>query len=627
MIKIERKYTNDIVKNIVRKYMKKVLNNNTDILFVVMPFASLKFPSLGLHILQSIANRKGLSSNILYLSNLLAMCIGKKDYEAIYRQSRIGLLGERLFTRSAYGTEPLGSPVEELFAPDMGEKEHSLKELFECFYENEELIDKARMLEIEEICHAFINSCSEEILKFNYKIVGCSTMFEQTNSAIALINRIKKSDNSIVTIIGGANCEKDMSSGIAALSDSIDYVFSGESEQTFNSFVDSYINNKLPESRIYCGEPLKDFDEYGSLDYSDFFRQLRQMPESEMPDDIAVLMESSRGCWWGAKNKCTFCGINKERECYRQKTDERILEEFLGTTKKYPGIRVQMTDNIMPYEYFNTFVKDLIGQENKVPVFYEQKANLDYDKLVQLCDAGIKSIQPGIESLSTGMLKLLNKGVKAWQNILLLRNGRSLDMDIHWNLLWGAPGDEEAFYKEILDILPLISHFQPPVNFSHIDIHRFSRYYEYPEKYKIENLSPSKKYKNVFPDNADLSLLAYSFSGEYNCGAYENIELIKSIYQTVNRWKSQWPVKMPVLSISEFMGQYLIYDSRAVADMKHTLLDKYEAFEILKVRDYSASALQKKALDNKWAIVIDSKYIPLITVSKEQMLRFEAGIF
>ncbi|MCX8131545.1 MAG: RiPP maturation radical SAM C-methyltransferase [Clostridia bacterium] len=612
------------MQDFIRTYLEKVLDKNTDILFIVTPFASLKFPSIGLHILQAVAESKGFSSNVLYLSNLLAACMGRNNYEAIYRQSRIGMLGERLFSRSAYGMKALGGGLEELFSfPDSREGQNSANDLFEYFYQNDDFFDVEKVVELEKLCYSFINYCTDTISEYDYKIVGCSTMFEQTNSAVAVINKVKQFDKSIVTIIGGANCEGDMSKGISSLSESIDYVFSGESELTFASFLDSYIKNELPDDRIFYGEPLKDFDTYGSLKYDDFFRQLKQMPESELPDDIAILLESSRGCWWGAKNKCTFCGINKERECFRQKSREKILKEFLEITGKHPGVRVQMTDNIMPYEYFNSFVPDLIGAGNKVPVFYEQKANLDFYKLLQLADAGIKSIQPGVESLSTGMLKLLNKGVKAWQNILLLRNARSIDMDVHWNLLWGAPGDEGIFYSEILDILPLISHLQPPVNFSHIDIHRFSSYYEHPNEYNIENLVPSEKHRNVFPDDTDVSLLAYSFSGTYSCGAYENIDLIKSIYQIVNGWKLQWPDKMPVLTITEFMGQYLIYDTRTVAVTKHTLFDKKTANEIMKVQSYCKSDFQETALKNKWAVVVDTKYIPVITAQRELMIQFE----
>jgi hypothetical protein len=102
-----------------------------------------------------------------------------------------------------------------------------------------------------------------------------------------------------------------------------------------------------------------------------------------------------------------------------------------------------------------------------------------------------------------------------------------------------------------------------------------------------------------------------------------NLLLIKSIYQIVNEWKAHWPDKIPILSITEFMGQYIIYDTRAVAVTKHTLFDKQVAEEIMRVQNYSGSASQEIALVNKWAIVIDSKYIPLITAQRELMLQFE----
>ena len=39
----------------------------------------------------------------------------------------------------------------------------------------------------------------------------------------------------------------------------------------------------------------------------------------------ALLAESSRGCWWGEKFHCTFCGLNGAGMKYRSKSPERVL--------------------------------------------------------------------------------------------------------------------------------------------------------------------------------------------------------------------------------------------------------------------------------------------------------------
>ena len=55
--------------------------------------------------------------------------------------------------------------------------------------------------------------------------------------------------------------------------------------------------------------------------------------------------------------------------------------------------------------------------------------------------AGISFIQPGIEALSSSLLKLMRKGVSAHQNLALLRYARCAGVHLVWNLLCGFPGD------------------------------------------------------------------------------------------------------------------------------------------------------------------------------------------
>ena len=83
-----------------------------------------------------------------------------------------------------------------------------------------------------------------------------------------------------------------------------------------------------------------------------------------------------------------------------------------------------MTDSIMPYTYFKTLLPRLAGQFPGSQIFYEQRANLSLPQILALRRAGITSIQPGIESLSSRLLSLINKGVQARQNLMLLRYAR-----------------------------------------------------------------------------------------------------------------------------------------------------------------------------------------------------------
>ena len=153
-----------------------------------------------------------------------------------------------------------------------------------------------------------------------------------------------------------------------------------------------------------------------------------------------------------------------------------------------------MTDNIMPHNYFKTLIPRLGNELPELQIFYEEKANLSLQDVLALKKAGVASVQPGIEALSSRLLKRMKKGVQARQNLMLLRYARAAGLQLYWNLLWGFPGDELAAYEETLAILPLLHHLQPPIGFGHISIDRFSPYFFQPEEFGIITFRPLAVY-------------------------------------------------------------------------------------------------------------------------------------
>jgi radical SAM superfamily enzyme YgiQ (UPF0313 family) len=43
---------------------------------------------------------------------------------------------------------------------------------------------------------------------------------------------------------------------------------------------------------------------------------------------VELLFEASRGCWWGAKHHCTFCGLNGLSMTFRSKSADRAYSEI-----------------------------------------------------------------------------------------------------------------------------------------------------------------------------------------------------------------------------------------------------------------------------------------------------------
>lgn len=125
---------------------------------------------------------------------------------------------------------------------------------------------------------------------------------------------------------------------------------------------------------------------------------------------------------------------------YRSKSAARALAELTYLANRYPDCGINAVDNILDMKYFKTFLKLLADGKREFGLFYEVKANLRKDQVKLLCEAGVKTIQPGIESFSDNVLRIMRKGVTALQNVQLLKWCTELGLKAVYNLIWGFPG-------------------------------------------------------------------------------------------------------------------------------------------------------------------------------------------
>ena len=446
------------------------------------------------------------------------------------------------------------------------------------------------------------------------------------------MNRLKALAPEKIVLLGGANCEGEMAEGILSLGSRVDYVFSGESERTFPAFLGRVRAGASPEGRIVEGEICHNLDSIPLVDYSEFFEQRDVfLPGSVYVADDAAWMpyETSRGCWWGQKHHCTFCGINGQGMVFRQRSAERALADLRTLVSRHRMKRICMTDNIMPHTYFHSLIPALAAEVPGLYVFYEQKANLTLDQLVALRDAGVKMIQPGIEALSSDLLKRMDKGVSARQNIALLRYARSASVEMNWNLLYGFPGDRAEDYLATLGLLPMLRHLQPPTALGRLSVDRFSPYHFAYQRYGIRSLTPMPSYASVLPETADIRKLAYHFVGDYDSGILADEELYGRLDEAVALWKKAWdgggaqPPMLAVIALSE--EQYMVMDTRELPGGRSVaFLNSRQAAAALLAHPMDRDDhFSREARDALLAVEYEGWHVPLATAAPEVLAQFE----
>jgi ribosomal peptide maturation radical SAM protein 1 len=599
------------------------LVGDAEAVIVVPPFAGIDRPCLAAHLLQACAKRRGIHVRVVYASLSLAGEIGESAYSAICYAPTFQLVGESFFAGMAFNTKPFHTSA--LY------QQHNPTHTGSRLNFN---IPLDEMRRLQEIAVDWIEQLATGVCESGAAIVGCTTTFEQTTASVAILRAIKDRRPQCITLLGGSNCEGEMGDGIATLQVPIDFIFSGESEITFPQFLEDYQRSgTLPATRIIQGQPCMDMDSLPTPEFDEYFEQLALfLPNSETTTahNAWLPYETSRGCWWGQKQHCTFCGINGETMSFREQKSARAMADIQMMSGKYPSKRIFMVDNIMPYSYFQTLLPQLAEARCNLQIFYEQKANLSLSKVIALRQAGIDVIQPGIEALSTGLLKLMSKGVTARQNINLLRYARAAGVSVNWNLLYGFPNDRIDYYIETQKLVPLLRHLSPPTGVYHLSVDRFSPYFNRAEQYGVHNVRPMAAYSSVFPSDAPLRQLAYHFVGDYRSESRETPEAIGALAKEVEHWQAAWNNQeiAPTLSVIEIVpGNFMLLDSRSGAGQEKILfINESQAFVALvggRPESLEEQVLHW-ALENKVAVSLDGTMVPLATAEPQLLRRFEA---
>jgi ribosomal peptide maturation radical SAM protein 1 len=204
---------------------------------------------------------------------------------------------------------------------------------------------------------------------------------------------------------------------------------------------------------------------------------------------------------------------------FRSKSAERVLDELTFLTKRYETSYVQFVDNILDFRYFKSLIPELANRKHGLQIFYETKSNLKKDQVRLLSEAGIRDIQPGIESLNTQVLKLMRKGVTALQNIQFLKWCEQYGVKAEWNLIYGFPGENAETYRQILQILQSVTHFPVPTSVGAIRMDRFSPNFEEANSRGFTNLRPMLPYRYIYPfSSEELLRLCYYFDFDYADG-------------------------------------------------------------------------------------------------------------
>jgi ribosomal peptide maturation radical SAM protein 1 len=575
------------------------------VLFIHMPWGAAERPALGLALLEAALLRDGVACQTSYLNLRLLERLGADTYGWItHTLPHIAFAGDWLFTEALYGAD---AQRDALYVREVLQGEWQLPEA-----------SIQRLLQVRAAVEPFLQECLDAHDWTAFDLVGFTSTFEQNIASLALAHRLKALHPQLRIAFGGANWEGVMGQEYHRCFGCVDYVCSGEADESFPRLVAALggapatlerrlaaIPGLVYRSRSGASlanrpaDPVQHMDALPLPSFEAYFAQ-RSASQAAQQVSPVLLFEASRGCWWGAKSHCTFCGLNGHSMAYRRKSPERLLTELRHLITHWPCPTLEAVDNILDMGYFDTVLPVLETLDLPGPVFFEVKANLKRHHVAALRRAQITRIQPGIESLSDHVLKLMRKGTTALHNVQLLKWCREYGLAVDWNLLHGFPGETDADYAAMLTLLPKLSHLQAPGACGPIRLDRFSPYFQKPADFGLQNVQPLPVYRFLYPlSGLRLEQIAYYFHFSYRADCQPSAlahELVRLAEAQRNAADGGVLQALPRLD-----GGMQLHDSRPVAQLPSLLLSPMERVIVQRIDEVASLPQIMHALHTAFA--------------------------
>ena len=539
------------------------MSDKAKVALVNMPFSYSKFPSIQLGTLSALLKSKGTPVDCHHLNVRFASKIGVPLYEIICEKR--ALFGEWLFSYLLFRDNPKRAEYPHLFKPVF---EQVAKESGHPVSFFEDMATR--------VAPQFLTWALTAIDWEQYKIVGFTSTFDQNVASLTMAKLIKDLFPDVTIVFGGANYDGEMGLEYFRAFPFIDHVVIGEGEEIFPALVRTILEGKserVPNGVTYRqGDQIRfapnaalftDFTNTGPPDYDDYYHLLAELGEAAQGLDRILLYEGSRGCWWGEKHHCTFCGLNAQSMKFRAKSSEQVAREMAFLSSRYDTTRFRLVDNIIDMHYIEDLFGKFAADHCDLDVFIETKSNLQKSQIRTLAAGGVKCMQPGLESLSINQLRAMDKGVTPIQNIISLKWSYYYHVAVSWNILLGFPGETNEDYRRQIDILPSLFHLHPPESTGKFWLQRFSPYHTRPHEYGVSITGPGMAYEYVYDARqVDLNKIAYDFEytlDRWNVDPYVYQELVDLVQEWQRLVSSN---DRPFLYYSKAMDYVTVYDGR-----------------------------------------------------------------
>jgi ribosomal peptide maturation radical SAM protein 1 len=577
-------------------------NEKKTVLLVAMPFAGVTIPSIQLAVLEGYCRQRGITIETRHLYLKAAEIYGLQDYHSLIYPPNDSYTAQMVFSRYIF--------------PEHWEKNQ--ERFWEYFQQHSSQNPGLPPFTFEEYVYR-TDTLYQWILDHvdwrSFDIIGFTLNYGQLLPSLAVAKKIKELAPEKTIVFGGSRTVGTLGVNVLRAFDYVDCIVSGDGEEALYLLASNHEPYKSISRLIYRNkekvlwnksDAVVDLNTLPIPSYDHFYQELASTSnhiQQYYQYYGRLPVEISRGCWW---NQCTFCNLNIQHPCYREKSTSRILQEIRWLSERYRMMDFQLIGNTLPKTEYRSLFEKLKNLGRDFSFFVEARAGqLTSEDYTFMKEAGFTMIQTGIESFSQNYLRKMNKGVRVIDNIVALKFCKENGIKNNYNLLVRYPNEEPVDFEETKKIAHQLKAYLDAPQLCELRVMHGSHIQRHPKQFNIEQLQYSPIDVIMYPlDYLEKGFVfVYNFKQKNQTGDYPWESLVEE-------WKKEQETiqlehKSQQTSIDHLIfyfvdgGNFIkIYDKRDRQNIKIFVLNELERKVFLSCVDIiSFKELQRRFLD------------------------------
>ncbi|MDR1266719.1 MAG: RiPP maturation radical SAM C-methyltransferase [Propionibacteriaceae bacterium] len=375
------------------------------------------------------------------------------------------------------------------------------------------------------------------------------TVDAQKLPGAAIAAELRRRGYSGIIMAGGSALDGGMGLALLRSFAEFDAVLLGEAESNWLDFLGA-LSSDWSENEVIPGLTVRRGDDVRAnptaipsslweLGGSAFDQFTSQFSLSGRGDPVALTAESSRGCWWADRQRCTFCAVDPVAHPYRTHNETYVANFLSETWKTWHPLQINMTDSCMPRLRHSRIAQRLgsAPSHNDWALYYEVKSTLTRAELAQLKEIGLTEIQPGIESFSTETLRDFRKGATRLQHVNLLKWSQAYGLRVTYPIIYGSPYETADRLHDMVQLMGLIHHLSPPMRLNRLRLYRGSFYWQHSGDFDFQDATPLECDRLAYglPDDELMDLV---FQCNYTCTSQRSVEYLIALDDLTDAWVS-----------------------------------------------------------------------------------------